>query len=296
MPRIPDPTAVYGVDLSAAAASAGADTWVARCFVDDGTLVVDELASAAEFLGLGSTARDDVLPALSAHLGGVDGPAVAGVDVPFSLPAWVLGDRTWREFVAATPGEWGVLDAVDDPRDLYDAVREAADADAGRPIRRATDDAHGGQDPAGFRIKTQTYYGISVLLRRLIEREGVCVPPALPASALGGTAGADGDQLPRLAVLETYPASVFDRLDGAERTGYKKAQRRHVEARRRNVAALVDDGVRFADDAARDCAVATDDALDAVAAASAAERNYQTALDPDDGSDRTERLEGRIYG
>ncbi|WP_348611840.1 DUF429 domain-containing protein [Halobaculum rarum] len=292
MSQIPDPKAVYGIDLSAAAASAGADTWVARCAVDGDALVVDELASAAEFLDLDSTARDDVLPALAERLGGVDGPSAAGIDVPFSLPAWVLGDRTWREFVAATPERWGVLDEVDDPRDLYDAVREAADPDAGRPLRRATDDAHGGQEPAGFRIKTQTYYGISVLLRRLIEREGVCVPPALPVSTVDG---ADGDQRPRLAVLETYPASVFDRLDGADRTGYKKTQRRHVEARRRNVAALVDDGVRFADDAARDCAVATDDALDAVAAAYAAARNYRTALDQDDDPDARDRLEARIY-
>ncbi len=171
---------MYGVDLSAAAKRAGADTWVARCVPDGDGLVVAELASAAEFLDIDSTARDDVLPLLADHLGGVDGPAAAGVDVPFSLPAWVLGDRTWREFVAATPDEWGVLDGVGDPRDLYDAVREAADPEAGRPLRRATDEAHGGQDPAGYRIKTQTYYGISVLLRRLIRREGVCVPPALP--------------------------------------------------------------------------------------------------------------------
>ncbi|QZY00017.1 DUF429 domain-containing protein [Halobaculum rubrum] len=291
MSRIPDANAVYGVDLSAAASNAGADTWVARCVVDGDALVVEKLASAAEFLDLDSTARDDVLPALAAHLGGVDGPAVAGVDVPFSLPAWVLGDRTWREFVTATPEEWGVLDGVDGPRDLYDAVREAADPDDGRPLRRATDDAHGGQDPAGFRIKTQTYYGISVLLRRLIEHEGVCVPPALPASTVDGAA----DSPPRLAVLETYPASVFDRLDGAGRTGYKGTQRRHVEARRRNVAALVADGVGFADDAARDCAVATDDALDAVAAAYAAARNYRTALDPDDDADARDRLEARIF-
>jgi len=290
--RIPDPSAVYGVDLSAAAKRAGADTWVARCLVDGDELAVVELASAAEFLDLDSTARGDVLPALAERLGGVDGPAAAGIDVPFGLPAWVLGDRTWREFVAATPEEWGVLDDVDDPRDLYDAVRAGAEADAGRPLRRATDDAHGGQDPAGFRIKTQTYYGISVLLRRLIEREGVCVPPVLPPSAADAV---DGDRRPRLAVLETYPASVFDRLDGAERTGYKGTQRRHVEARRRNVAALVDAGVRFADDVARDCAVATDDALDAVVAAYGAAENYRIAIAPDSDVDARERLEARIY-
>lgn len=287
MSRTPRPDVVYGVDLSAAATSAGTDTWVARCLLDGDALVVDELASAAEFLGLDSTDREDALPALATHVGGVDGPAVAGIDVPFSLPAWVLGDRTWREFVEATPERWGVLDGVDDPRDLYDAVREAADA--GRPVRRATDDDHGGQDPAGFRIKTQTYYGISVLLRRLIERAGVCVPPALPASAVAA------DPLPRLAVLETYPASVFDRLDGADRTGYKKSQRRHVQARRRNVAALADAGVRFAAEAARDCAVASDDALDAVAAAYAAARNYRTAIDPGGDPDARERREARIY-
>lgn len=296
MSRIPDPNAVYGVDLSAAATRAGADTWVARCLVDGDALVVAELASAAEFLDLDSTAREDVLPAMAAHLGGVDGPAVVGIDVPFSLPAWVLGDRSWREFAAATPGEWGVLDGVDDPRDLYDAVREAADPDAGRPLRRATDDAHGGQDPAGFRIKTQTYYGISVLLRRLIEHDGVCVPPALAPAEVG----TEPDSPPRVAVLETYPASVFDRLDGADRTGYKGSQRRHVEVRRRNVAALVDAGVGFRDgtargDAARDCAVATDDALDAIAAAYAAARNYRTAVDPDAEPDARERREARIY-
>ncbi|MFC7098226.1 DUF429 domain-containing protein [Halobaculum marinum] len=279
----PTPTAVYGVDLSAAAKSAGASTWVARCVPDGDTLVVETLASASEFLGLDSTARADVLPALADHLATVEGPAVAGLDFPFSLPAWTLGGDDWRAFVEATPEEWGALAGVDDPRDLYEAVR--AGADEGRPIRRATDDEHGGQDPAGFRIKTQTYYGISVLLSRLIARDGVCVPPVLSVPD------------PRLTVLETYPASVFDRLDDAARTGYKKAQRRHVEARRRNVEALRAAGVRFGrDDAARtlvDCAVATDDALDAVAAAYAAHRNYPDALDRE--YDAEERREARIF-
>ncbi|WP_435063169.1 DUF429 domain-containing protein [Halobaculum sp. EA56] len=276
----PTPTAVYGVDFSAAERSAGASTWVARCVADGDALVVDDLSSASEFLGLDSTARGDVLPALADRLGAVEGPAVAGLDFPFGLPAWVLGDDDWRAFVEGTPDRWGVLGDVDGPRGLYDAVEAAAETD-GRPRRRATDDEHGGQAPAGFRIKTQTYYGISVLLRRLVGHEGVAVPPVLPASE------------PGLTVLETYPASVFDRLPGADRTGYKGDQRRHVEARRRNVAALRDAGVRFGDDAARDCAVATDDALDAVAAAVAAARNYPDALDAEYGE--PERLEARIY-
>ncbi|MFC7136532.1 DUF429 domain-containing protein [Halobaculum litoreum] len=273
------PETVYGVDFSAAATAAGASTWVARCVPDDDGLLVRELASAAEFLDLDSTAREDVLPALADRLGGVDGPAVAGLDFPFSLPAWTLGEDDWTPFVAATPERWGVLDGVDDPRDLYDAV--TAGGEAGKPLRRATDDDHGGQDPAGFRIKTQTYYGISAVLRRLVARDGVAVPPVHPVED------------PRLAVLETYPAAAFDRLDGAVRTGYKKGQRRHVAARRRNVEALRAAGVRFADDAAVDCAVATDDALDAVAAAHAAARNYPEALTAE--YDEDERREARIF-
>lgn len=282
----PDPSldAVYGVDFSAAERSAGASTWVARCVVDDGLLTVEELASASEFLGLDSTRRDDVLPALADRLGDAAGPAVAGLDFPFSLPAWVLDGDDWRSFVEGTPERWGALGEIDDPRDLYDAVTAAAEADdggGGRPLRRSTDDDHGGQDPAGFRIKTQTYYGISSLLRRLIADDGVGVPPVATTPD------------PRLTLLETYPASVFDRLPGGERTGYKKAQRRHVEARRRNVDALVDAGVRFGSDPARDCAVATDDALDAVAAAYAAAEHYPEVLDRE-WSD-AERREARIF-
>lgn len=286
-----DLDAVYGIDFSAAAKDAGASTWVARCNVAEGTLVVDALASASEFLGVDSTARDDVLPALADHLGTVDGPAVAGLDFPFSLPAWVLGDDDWRSFVESTPARWGVLGDVDGPRDLYDAVSAAVEN--GRAARRETDEAHGGQAPAGFRIKTQTYYGISMLLRHLIGYDGVCVPPVELVP--------DHD----IAVLETYPAAVFDGLPGAARTGYKKDHRRHVIQRRLNVNALVDAGVRFdadaavdadvrsADGVAADCAVATDDALDAVAAAYAAARHYSEALDGDYSD--ADRAEARIY-
>lgn len=272
-------TAVYGVDFSAAADSAGASTWVARCVPDGDGLVVESLASASEALALDSTARADVLPALADHIRSVDQPTVAGFDFPFSLPAWTLGDDDWVTFVESTPEQWGVLDDVTDPRSLYEAVK--AGGERGRPLRRETDDDHGGQDPAGFRIKTQTYYGLSVVLRRLIAADDVAVPPVLDHPD------------PRLTVLETYPASVFDRLDGARRTGYKKGQRRHVEARRQNVAALQDAGVSFADEAARDCAVATDDALDAVAAAYAAHRNYPAALTEE--YDEQARREARIF-
>ncbi|MFC7071253.1 DUF429 domain-containing protein [Halobaculum lipolyticum] len=280
-----EPAAVYGVDLSAAANSAGASTWVARCIPDGESLVVEELSSAAEFLALDSTARDDVLPALADELASVEAPAVAGLDFPFSLPAWVLGDDDWRAFVERTPAEWGTLDDVDGPKSLFYRLNDASEDHGGRR-RRGTDDEHEGQDPAGWRIKTQTYYGISMLLRPLIANDRISVPPLLSVPD------------PKLTAVEAYPASLFDQLANATRTGYKNGQRRHVKARRNNVAALRQEGVRFegpeADDDAADCAVATDDALDAVAAALVAHRNYPDAVKRDYTD--TECTEGKIFG
>ncbi|WP_277553477.1 DUF429 domain-containing protein [Halobaculum limi] len=272
---------VYGVDFSAAANSAGASTWVARCVQDGEELVVNKLASASEYLDIDSNDRSDVLPALADHLGSGTESTVAGLDFPFSLPEWVLSQSNgWREFVQATPDQWGILEQVDEPKDLFYRLNAQAE-ETKNPQRRATDDEHKGQNPAGWRIKTQTYYGISILLRRLIEFDQVAVPPVLT------------HQNPRLTVLETYPASVFDDLEDATRTGYKKGQRRHVEARQQNVEALQEAGVRFADQTARDCAVATDDALDAVAAAYAAHRNYPEALTEE--YDQQARLEAQIF-
>jgi hypothetical protein len=266
---------VVGVDFSAAKADAGRRTWVAEAAVGDGELELTALSDAAGHLGC-APSREATLAALVEYLTAArEERVVVGLDFPFSLPAALLAGDDWHAFVAATPGRWGRLDGVDSPRALYEAATRLAAAE-NASLRRATDAARGGQEPTGFRIKTQTYYGVSAVLRRVAG--DVAVAPFDDAAA------AD------TVLVEAYPAALFDSLSGATRTGYKRDTREGVEARRRNAAALEAAGVGFGGDEA--FAVATDDALDAVAAAVAAWRAAADdfAVDGDGAG-----AEGHIY-
>lgn len=293
----PTPERVIGLDFSAAARASGANSWIADCRFDGETLRVERLATASEWLGLDTTERDPVLAELADRLADPPEPTVVGMDFPFSLPAEFLGfgdggDSTaggtadgtadgnhWRSFLRGTPTDWGILDDVADPRDLYDRVTATAEEQS-LPLSRQTDDANGGQNPAGFRIKTQTFYGISALLRPLVERRNVRVAPVLD------------DPTADLTVMETYPAAVFDALPDAVRDGYKDDDRASVANRRQNRAALRDAGVEI-DGVDADAAVATDDALDAVAAAYAAAMDFQRAVS--DSFTPRERVEAVIF-
>lgn len=267
---------VVGIDFSAAKRAAGRRTWLAEARVGDGTLELEGLEDAAGRLGC-EPSRAGTLEALVEYVVGLDDASVVGLDVPFSLPAALL-DSDWHAFVDGTPDRWGRLDSVDSPRGLYDAATRCADEE-GAGLLRATDRRHGGQAPTGFRIKTQTYYGVSRVLKG-IHRD-VAVAP------FDETAGAER------VVVEAYPAACFDGLD-ANRTGYKRDTRAAVEARRENVAALARAGVDFGDH--RDVAVASDHALDAVAAAVTAWAAATDGFAVDEGTDSaTLEREGHIY-
>lgn len=306
-----DATRVLGIDFSAAARSCGDNSWVATCRRTQTGLRVERLATLSETLGLSTSERAPTLAALVDALADPPEPTVVGLDVPFSLPAEFLrspeagaseddpdnsggsdtfddpngSDDTatvggdWTRFVRATPDSWGRLDGVSDPKSLYERVRDVADA-AGLPRSRATDEQYGGQEPAGFRIRTQTFYGISALLGPLVEREAVRVPPL------------HRDPDAPVTLLETYPAAVFDALPRGVREGYKSDDRAGVAARERNRAALAAAGVELCGTDAS-CATATDDALDAVAAAFAASRDAPAAV----GGSYTprERTEGVVF-
>lgn len=247
-------------------------------------LELDALADAAARLDC-APARSPTLDALAAFLRPGDGRRVVGLDFPFSLPRPLLDGDDWRAFVRNTPDEWGRLDAGS-PRMLYNRATETADRE-GFSLRRATDERRGGQPPTGFRIKTQTYYGISGVLRRVLDDVAVAPMDAADAVAAAGT-----------VLVEAYPAALFEAVGGA-RSGYKRDTREGIETRARNAERLrTAAGVDLGDH--RHVAAATDDALDAVAAAVAAWRAARTgfAVDGDHasgGDAAVHRVEGHIY-
>lgn len=264
------PERIYGVDFSAAKSDAGRNTWIAECAPGEDELVVERLADVAAFLAC-DPGRASMLPMLVDRIEGDPAKRGAfGLDFPFGLPSDLQGSD-WHEFVSGIRerGEWGELGVIDGPRSLYDrAMAQGEESDV--ILRRVTDEDRGGQEPSGFRIRTQTYYGISGLLAELPDDVSV-----LPMD----------DPMTDTLVLETYPAATFRELgerthDEVFDTGYKRDTLESIERRRTNVRVLSDAGVEF--DCHHEFAIASDDALDAVAAAYAAWRATRDGTLPDD--------------
>lgn len=263
MEPLADADVVYGVDFSASKRDAGRNTWIAECSPAEDGLVVEGLADAATVLDC-DPGREATLEALVDLIeADGDGRRAFGLDFPFGLPRDLMGEGDWHTFVSGVrDGDgWGALGAVDGPRALYEHARARAEGGDVDLLRR-TDAERGGQEPTGFRIKTQTYHGISGVLAPVAANEDVSVVPM-------------DDGVPETVVLETYPAAAFRRLRddlgrGVHDRGYKRDTRDAIERRRANVDGLAGAGVQFGED--ETFAVASDHALDAVAAAYAAWR------------------------
>lgn len=283
------PSTIYGVDFSAAAGDAGRNTWIAECRIQDEALVVDDLADASAMLSCAPD-RDSTISALVDLIEGAStGRRAFGLDFPFGLPGALLDGRDWRTFVsdALERDRWGVLENVDGPKTLYENAKSRVDRRD--DLLRRTDERCGGQAPTGYRIKTQTYYGISDLLGGLPDDVAV-----VPMDDVTGFT----------IVLETYPAATFRRLqdegyDPVHDTGYKHDTRESIDRRRENVDALSEAGVEYVGH--DDVAVAADHALDSVAAAWATWRAAESGYEVQDGQGPADvvtsasRCEGYIY-
>jgi hypothetical protein len=263
-----DAETIYGVDFSASSNDSGHKTWLTEAHPDEnGVLQVQRVECAADALDGDPTSREKTLSGLVDYLGS-ESDAVVGFDFPFSLSSEVVSEffevDAWSGLVEAFPEEWS------DPKEMFHAVNDAEVNDT-----RRTDDEHGGQDPTGWRIKTQTYYGIRDVLAPLVEDHGARV----------GSLHEVGEG-PLL--LETYPAAVFADND-LHRDGYKDVPEPSREKRTENLRGLQHRGVSIPEYYA-EVARHNDDALDSIAAAFGA---WHPHSEIDVSEDRG--VEGRIY-
>ena len=262
---------VYGVDFSAHGSKAGYRTWVTEAVLEENRLEVRQSRCAFDFFEDNPSSRAETLESLVQFFADED-DAIVGLDFPFSLPEAVADEcfeaNDWRAFLMEFPGEW------ESPSEMFHAVNDAEGFEGN--VARATDEEHDGQPPTGWRIKTQTYYGISGVLAPLVAEHDARAAPFFT----------DGDGV---SLLEAYPAGLFDEL-GLHRSGYKDVPEASRARRKENVRGLQHRGVVLPDEAA--CvAMHNDDALDSVAAAHATWRNMDAFST--DGADSG--VEGRIY-
>jgi hypothetical protein len=268
------PHHIYGIDFSGAQ-DAGNKIWIARAIPDGEGFLIQECFKARDLPNSGRVLKG-CLPAL-VNLVKCHPNAVFGFDFPFGLPASLVQENTWEEFVLAFPTRFK------DPDDFKKLCFTGA---GDRELRRQTDnEAYTPFSPYNLRIYKQTYYGIREILTPLVRNIQACVLPM---------------QKPSIAkpwVLEICPASTLRAL-GLGGILYKGRSENHKGNRRRILETIERIGPTQIAQAEIKQTIIEDnggDALDSVIAAMAAFNAIQNEdpLIPDDNG--YWKIEGYIY-
>ncbi len=177
-----------GIDFSGSV-SAGRSIWISEGVRDNRGLRILDCRAAADLEDSGRD-RDIALKALKQFICRQEN-AVVGLDFPFSLPAQLLAEESWADFIRSFP-------ALYDSPDLF--RKSCFEAGGGRELKRITDhDSRAPFSPYNLRLYRQTYYGIRELLSPLVANKAVSVLPMQE-----GAAG-------RPWLIEICPASYLKR-------------------------------------------------------------------------------------
>lgn len=249
------PGEVYGVGFRATEASAGTDSWIASCRVDDGGLRVESCRTVADELDVDSR-REAAVPALTQFVAGLGGGAAVGLDFPFGLPRRIVLDGSWEEFLYEFP-HWFASAA--EMRERCTLYAELVSRGREELLLRSTDQPLSAISPYDERIANETFHGIRDVLRPLVTTgRAVAVPIQEP----------DPD---RPSLLEVYPAGTLDTMSLSPPSVESDPEVRDT-CRDAIVSHLVDDGVELSE-GVRDTVHGDDDALSAVVVAFATYRN-----------------------
>lgn len=177
---------VLGVDFSGAV-QADKRIWVCRAMCGVDSVEITGCSSLREQVGRRMN-RGDALAVLREVITR-SGDAWIGLDFPFGLPAALVEELDWREFLQAYERNYGT------PEAMRDRCRARA---RGRELRRGADvESRTPFSPYNLRLYKQTHYGIREILLPLVRGSVVRVLPM----------DEPVDSIPTL--LETCPASTL---------------------------------------------------------------------------------------
>jgi hypothetical protein len=277
MPSYQPPEIIVGVDFSGAV-DAGRSIWVATGVVSDGRLDVTDCRRATDLLGVPPD-RSAVLPALARDIAARTGESAVGLDFPFAVPAELVPEETWAEFVYRFP------DRFDSPEDLRERCSARGTLVTGgerTELLRETEAPLSALAAYNLRLVKQTFHGVRDVLRPLVFSGAASVVPMQPLRA------------DRPTLLEVYPAGTLADL-GLSAAGYKDGSDAARDRRLTNLDGLRERGVDVAD--AVESRVVDDDGGDALDAVLAAYATFRNTVDPANLQTDDERLslEGHVY-
>jgi len=266
---------IYGIDFSGAK-DAGNKIWIAKGVPVGDRLLIEECFRAAGLPNSGKRV-ETCLPAL-VHLIRSETNAAFGFDFPFGLPASLVKEKTWEQFVAAFPEKYR------SPEAFRESCRQA---NLGGESKRKTDtEARTPFSPYNLRLFKQTYHGISGVLFPLVRDGGACVLPF--SEPVAG----------KPWILEICPASTLKHLMKKRVPSYKGPKEVHRESRRQLLANVLKERAVFGKNKGIKDMILSDrggDALDSVIAAVAAFNVIQKGdvFIPDDNG--YWKIEGYVY-
>lgn len=218
-PSLPSelPEDVHGIDFSGGR-SGGKRSWVSSGTLEDGSLKIDDCRTASELAGSG-TQLDTFLEALVEWIR-EQGFCAIGMDFPFSIPADLIEEDTWEEFVRSFPKKYS------SPDEFRMACQRKA---PGEEKKRETDKAKDTPfSPYNLRIYKETYHGLADLLAPLVEAEAVSVLPI------------QEPETDKAWVFEVSPAATM-KAEG-QRQQYKGTTQEHRAARTRIIKQMQNSG------------------------------------------------------
>ena len=157
---------VLGVDFSGEK-NAGNKIWIAEGVISTNGIEIESCLPARELPG-GASNRSSAMRALVEHLSKQSG-ALAGLDFPFSLPARLIREQNWKDFISRFP------QCYPSPEFFRSNCTLFGD---GCEIKRRTDvEARVPFSAYNLRLYRQTYWGIRDVLYPLIAEDAVRVIP-----------------------------------------------------------------------------------------------------------------------
>jgi hypothetical protein len=179
---------VAGVDFSGAR-EAGKNIWIAGGDVTPAGVRIDSLHRAADLPG-GAKEFTPAINALVAHVATLT-DHIIGFDFPFSLPADLIGQRTWPSFVRSFAHDYA------EPEAFRDHCRSVT---GGKEHKRKTDtEARVPWCAYNLRLYRQTWAGIGHVLFPLMKNNRVRVIPM------------QTEQVGKPLIAEICPASLLKR-------------------------------------------------------------------------------------
>ncbi len=261
-------TRLLGIDFSGAR-DAGSKIWIAVARRSEGPLEIEACLPAKGLPG-GTKEPQAAIAALAKFIV-AEPDTIAGCDFPFSLPAELVHEPSWRSFAL------GFRRRFVDPLSFHDQCHRAT---GGVEVKRRTDR----EDKTPFnsfnlRLYRQTWWGIGHLLAPLVASDAARVWPQMDRRA--------GKPL----LVEVCAACSLIRLDLYP--SYKGPTRRHHAARRAILDHLIDRKFLLPPKRAMRMLLLGNqggDALDSVIGAIAVNRCALAHK-----RDRIDRIEGRVY-